>query len=213
MKNLLILLIFLSGTSVFSQDLDSIKNNEKQMWKDSVYFNRFNKENYHIGGMPLVGWSRGDLGKIDWDQYGLHSEFGYFIRKKVLLFIDNTTVFNKYKHKTYANEKIYSFYTFISPGIRYYLKPKRFTFFAQTKISYSYNIDNTELVTDFKPANFHRFDITPGIGATFSANIFDISLAINYTYPFYYSNYVNYERIASMGYVGTLFTPSIYFTF
>ena len=213
MKILLTVFTILSGTLIYAQNSDSLKLAKKQAWKDSVYFNRFNKGNFHIGASPIMGWVRGDLTDINLDQYGLHTKFGYFIRSRTLLFADNTTVYTKFKHKIYPDKKLFSFYSVFSTGIRYYLKPKRFTFFGEAKISYSYNIEDAEPVAGFKPANFHHFDAAPGIGAIFSANRFDISMTIFYVYPFSYSDYITYEQIRSIGYEGIMFLPSFCFMF
>ncbi len=215
MREILIIVIALFANSVlFAQNLDSIKEAETQAKKDSIYLNRFNKGNFQIGGVPLLVFTGGDAEGFYPTGYGAHLEFGYFIKNRFLIFIEHTTLYYKYEYKpTPVEGKAHYAYSITSPGIRYYLRPKRFAFFGQTFINYSYNSENRELIDDFPPTDFSRIDIMPGIGIAFCTNVFDISLELNYSYPIFYSKEVNTERLSYQWNKGFQPMMSFFFTF
>lgn len=215
MRYLFIIEIALFTNSfLFAQDLDSISEAETQARKDSIYSNRFNEGNFQIGGVPLLILSGGDAEGFYPTGYGAHLEFGYFLKNRFLFLVEHTTLYYKYEYKpTPVEGKAHYMYSTSSPGIRYYLRPRRFTFFAQTFVNYSYNSEDRELIDDFPPIDFSRIDIMPGIGATFCTNVIDISLECNYAFPIYYSKEVNTERLSYHWNKGLQPMVSFFFTF
>lgn len=214
MKIIIILFLASFPFSVFAQETDHISDHKKQAQKDSIYSNRFNRGNTYIGAMVGFGFSYGDLTDTDWRQYKLLSQYGFFLRNRLLLFVENETVYTNYKHHTDSKLKIFQFYSVMKPGIRYYMQSKRFTFFGEAGWQFSYNKEHTEYLSDFKPISFFRNDLSVGLGATFSVNKFDINVASNYVLPILFSKDVSFEQnlmLRNSGFI--LFTPSISFYF
>jgi hypothetical protein len=214
MKIIIILFLASLSFSVFAQETDHIADDKKQVQKDSVYHNRFNRGNTYIGGMIGFGFAYGDLTDTDWRQYKILSQYGFFLRNRLLLFIENETVYTNYKHHTDSNLRIFQFYSVMKPGIRYYMQAKRFTFFGEAGLRFSYNQEHTKYLSDFKPISFFRSDLSVGLGATFSVNKFDINVSSKYVLPILFSKDVSSEQnqiLRNSGFI--LFTPSVSFYF
>ncbi len=213
MKKIAFIFIVFSNFTLFAQTFEDSLEVKKQIRRDSVYSNRFNKGNYQIGGVPIFILMAGNMRKYNTFGYGGHLEFGYFVRNRLALFGEHTTVYfdNKFKEDKSINS--YFAYSKTHLGARYYLSPKRFTFFGQAFLSYAYNSEDQKAVDGFDPISFSNLNVTAGLGITFSWNVLDISLEMGYSLPFYYSKEVEPQRITYKSSKGMVGTASIFLTF
>ncbi len=213
MKKIVFIFLVFSSFTLFAQDFENDLEIKKQIWKDSVYFNRFNKGNYQIGGTPNFIFIGGELGEYLTFGYALNSEFGYFIKNRLALFMNNKIIYFDNKIKNNKTAKAYHAYSRTYLGLRYYFSPKRFTFFTQALLGHSYHTEDNEAINGFSPISFSSFNFTAGLGVTFSFNLFDISLGFGYSLPFYYSKEVERDRVSYILSRGLIVTSTLFFTF
>lgn len=182
----LISVFFILFAFVANAQKDSLVVAQNKARNDSIYRNRFNQGNRHLGITPDLTFSVGG-DDYKYRLYGISLEGGYFIKKKLLVFINEHPMYC-YIKDTDEEGKYYCFNNQVASGFRYYLAARKWTVFGEGALFYSF--ENAKSVDDYsKPAlTTHSLGASAGLGMTLCFNYFDFSLFYNYLFPLYKSN-------------------------